>query len=82
MKTHVVPIGNSRGIRIPKALLELCHIQQIVNLSVKGETIIIRPMKRRPRAGWDTAFKQMHQQHEDQLLMADTLDLDIGSWEW
>jgi len=82
MKTQVVPIGNSRGVRIPKTLLELCHIRDAVNLSVKGETIIIRPIKRRPRATWEAAFKQMHQQGDDRPLLPERLDLDVGEWEW
>ena len=82
MKTQIVPIGNSRGVRIPKALLALCHIRNTVDLNVKGETIIIRPVKRRPRAGWEAAFKRMHQQGEDRPLIPEHLDLDLGDWEW
>ena len=82
MKTHIVPIGNSRGVRIPKTLLELCHLRDTVNLSVKGETITIRPVKRHPRAGWEAAFKKMHQQGGDRLLIPEHLDLDLGDWEW
>jgi len=82
MKTHVVPIGNSRGVRIPKTLLELCHIRDTVNLSVKGETIVIRPVKRLPRATWEAAFKKMHQQGEDRPLIPEHLDLDLGDWGW
>ena len=82
MKTQIVPIGNSRGVRIPKALLALCHIHNTVDLNVKGETIIIRPVKRRPRAGWEAAFKKMRQQGEDRSLIPENLDLDLGDWEW
>jgi antitoxin MazE len=82
MKTPVVPIGNSRGVRIPKPLLELCHIHDVVNLSVKGETIVIRPIKRRPRAGWEAAFKKMHQEGADRPVIPEPLDLDLGDWEW
>jgi antitoxin MazE len=82
MKTHIVPIGNSRGVRIPKTLLELCHICDTVNLSVKGETITIRPVKRHPRAGWEAAFQKIHQQGGDRLLIPERLDLDLGDWEW
>ena len=82
MKTHVVPIGNSRGIRIPKTVLELCHIHNVVNLTVKGETIVIQPIKHRPREGWDAAFRRMHEHGDDRLLISDRLDLDVGSWEW
>ncbi len=82
MKTHIVPIGNSKGVRIPRAVLDLCRIGGAVDLSVKGEVIMIRPIRSRPRAGWDAAFKRMHEQREDRLLIPDTLDLDIETWEW
>ena len=82
MKTQVVPIGNSRGVRIPRAVLDLCHIDNTVDLSVKGNAIVIRPIRRRPRAGWEAAFQAMHERHDDRLLIDDRVDLDLGSWEW
>jgi len=41
MKATIIPIGNSRGIRIPKAILEQCNMEKDVFLEVKGENIII-----------------------------------------
>jgi antitoxin MazE len=82
MKTPVVPIGNSRGIRIPRAVLDLCHIRSAVDVSVKGETIIIRPIKHHPRDGWEAAFHAMHERHEDQLLIGEEVDRELGTWEW
>jgi antitoxin MazE len=82
MRTHVIPIGNSMGIRIPRAVLDLCHIHNAVNLEVQGQAIVIRPIKQRPRAGWEAAFKKMHRLGEDQLLIDGRLDLDFAGWEW
>lgn len=82
MKTQIIRIGNSKGIRIPRAVLELCHIQNTVDLDVKGTAIIIQPVTRHPRAGWDAAFKKMHQYGEDRPLIPEHLDLDLGDWEW
>ena len=82
MRIQIVPIGNSKGVRIPRALLDLCHIEHAVNLSVKGEMIIIRPMKRRPREGWEVSFNAMHERGEDRPLIAENLDIDLGSWKW
>ncbi|MBI3324686.1 MAG: AbrB/MazE/SpoVT family DNA-binding domain-containing protein [Candidatus Omnitrophica bacterium] len=82
MKTRVIPIGNSKGIRIPRSLLELCRIRNSVNLEVKGDIILIRPIKDRPRAGWDSAFRTMHEQHDDRLLIDASLDVDVSQWEW
>ena len=82
MKTHVIPIGNSKGIRIPSPLLKLCHIQSEVDLYIKGHNIVISPATSKPRTGWEEAFKQMHARGEDQLLIADGLELDMAHWEW
>lgn len=82
MKIAVVPIGNSKGIRIPKIILKQCHIEKNVDLEVKGENIIVRPFKKEPRRGWDEAFKKMYENNDDKLLIDDNIDLNIESWEW
>lgn len=82
MKINVVAIGNSKGIRIPRSLLELCRIRTEVDLEVKGKTLVIHPIQAHRRAGWDKAFQAMHEKREDQLLVDDRIDLEMGSWEW
>jgi antitoxin MazE len=67
MKTRVVRIGNSRGIRIPKAVIEQCQLHGAVDLKVQQGQLVIRSSSK-ARAGWDPAFKQMNQQGDDQLL--------------
>ena len=66
MKTSLVRIGNSRGIRIPKALLEQCHLRDEVELEVQDKHLVIRsPTK--PRSGWADAFRRMHEHRDDTL---------------
>jgi antitoxin MazE len=81
MKTRLVPIGNSRGIRIPKAVLEQCEMTDAVDLSVKGHQIIVTPLRKRPREGWREAAARMASAGDDQLLFPDVFDDDIDS-EW
>ena len=57
MKTNIVTIGNSQGIRIPKILLEQSKLSGEVELEVKGDSIVILPA-RRPRENWDEAFER------------------------
>ncbi|GAG28945.1 unnamed protein product, partial [marine sediment metagenome] len=59
MKATIIPIGNSKGIRIPKAILEQCHIEKDVFLEIKGENIIIKPVKKQSRKCWEKYFKKM-----------------------
>jgi antitoxin MazE len=67
MRTHIIRIGNSRGIRIPKPILEQTGIDEDVELEVKNNQIIIRPVSN-PRDGWDIAYKTMSEEEDDKLL--------------
>ena len=83
LTTKIIRIGNSQGIRIPKALLEQLDIQGRVALKIKNGALVISPVNA-PRQGWDKAFAQMEQTSEDQLLIPDTLgnEWDESAWEW
>lgn len=83
MKVRIVPIGNSQGIRIPKPLLEQTGMAGEVEISAERDSLVIRPA-RRPRAGWDAAFRKMAERSDDTLLDA-TLSpskWDKDEWEW
>jgi antitoxin MazE len=81
MLLQVVPIGNSRGIRIPKVILDQCNIGDQIELEVESGRIIIEAVREAPRAGWDEAFRSMHEHGDDELLDPDEIDLD-SEWEW
>ena len=82
--TRVVKIGNSRGIRIPKPLLDRLGLAEEVELAVEGDQLIIRPI-RRPRDGWDEQFELMAERGDDRLLDVEASSLtrwDAEEWEW
>lgn len=84
MKTRIVPIGNSRGVRIPKALLDQTGLSGEVEISAEGNTLLIRPA-RKPRAGWAEAFREMARRGDDALLDDAPPSLsswDESEWEW
>jgi antitoxin MazE len=70
MKTRIIKIGNSQGIRIPKLYLQQTGLGEEVNLEVLDKEIIIRPSKH-PRQGWAEAFQAMAKYGDDQLLDED-----------
>jgi antitoxin MazE len=70
MLTKIVPIGNSRGIRIPKAMIEHCGFGDEVDLQAKGGALILRSVKA-ARAGWADAFGQMAAARDDHLVHED-----------
>ena len=82
MIVSVIPIGNSKGIRLPKALLNQLQISDKLDLEVKDQKIILKPVSGNPRAGWNIAFKDMHKNNEDQLLINDKIDSEDFKWEW
>lgn len=85
MKTKIIQIGNSQGIRIPKALLEQSGINGEVKLEVLRGQIIIRPL-RKARQGWAEACRVMAERGDDKLLDKDTLayqsSWDKTEWVW
>ena len=78
MKTTLIKIGNSQGIRIPKPIIEQCGLRDEVELEVRAQTIIIRPASH-PRQNWDQAFQRMAALGDDMLL--DSGENDLTSWE-
>lgn len=85
MRTKLVPIGNSRGIRLPRAVLQQCGLQEEIELEVKKDHLVIRPVNN-ARAGWDEAFRRMAKNGDDQLLDEETAhaetDWDRTEWKW
>jgi antitoxin MazE len=79
---NIVQIGNSKGIRIPKAVLEQCNVGSELSMEIENGKIVLEPVRRRPRQGWAEAFQQMHANAEDELLIDDAVDLDLDEWEW
>ena len=67
MKSRIVQIGNSRGIRLPKVLLEEAQLADEVELEVEPGRIVIR-RGNRPRTGWAAAARKMRERSEDRLL--------------
>ena len=84
MKTRIIRIGNSQGIRIPKLYLQQTGLGEEVELDVQDKEIIIRPIGR-PRQGWAEAFRSMADQGDDQLLDKDLRNQsswDETEWHW
>ena len=81
-KTRIVQIGNSRGIRVPKILLEHAQLPDDVELQAENGRLIVRAA-RGARAGWAAAAKAMHARGDDQLLDAPTANqFDDKEWRW
>ncbi|MBW8049854.1 MAG: hypothetical protein FVQ77_05850 [Cytophagales bacterium] len=70
MHIQVIQIGNSKGIRLNKTVLERYNIKDKLELILKKGFLVLKPLKK-PRAGWGDAFKEMHKNGDDGLLIDD-----------
>jgi len=81
MDISVIPIGNSRGIRLTKTLIEKYNITDTVELFLEKGYIIIKP-KKEPRKGWEKVFKKMHENGHDKLIIPDVFgDEKFDGWK-
>jgi antitoxin MazE len=81
-KTHIIRIGNSRGVRIPKVWLDQLDLGDEVEMAVQADQLVIRSA-RRPRQGWDQLFRTMHEQDDDRPVDAFPPSAwDDREWEW
>jgi antitoxin MazE len=76
IKTRLVKIGNSHGVRIPKLVLDQLNLSTDIELEVQDDHLIVRPSTH-PRADWAEQFRQMAEHGDDQLL-----DPDVTLTEW
>lgn len=83
MKTTLIPIGNSRGVRIPKPFIEQCGLAEQVEMDVRDGMILIHA-PRQPRAGWEAAFVRMARAGDDKLLDGQPISTrwDEEDWQW
>jgi antitoxin MazE len=84
MKASLIQIGNSRGVRIPKAFLKEAGLHDQIEIEVRGSQIVLRASKR-PREGWREAFRKMAAYGDDALIDTDAPALsswDEREWEW
>jgi antitoxin MazE len=84
MRTRIVRIGNSQGIRIPRPLLEETGLSGEVEIAVQDNCLVITPAAR-PRAGWAQAFQEMAERGDDALLGEGaplSTRWDEEEWEW
>ncbi len=81
MKVELVRIGNSRGVRIPKPIIEQCGFGDTVDLRVENKCVVIAP-ECVPRQQWDEAFAAAGSAAEDELLLDFPNEFDEKEWRW
>lgn len=83
IKTRLIRIGNSQGIRIPRVVVEQTGLQGELELEVRRRQLVVRPASR-PREGWELQFRQMAKHGDDRPLWPEAAltSFDEKEWEW
>ena len=84
MRTYLIEIGNSRGLRIPKSLLEISGLENEIELEVQGRSLVLKAPER-PRSNWEEAFAKdaspdLEVEQEEWTSFAN--DFDEEEWKW
>ena len=86
--TTLISIGNSRGVRIPKTLIEQAKLANSkIELEVVPQGLLLKPIVSTPRKDWDTKIQEVQAQYAtqtDQGVLPEALnhDDDIDDWQW
>ena len=82
-KTKLIKIGNSKGVRIPKWMIDQVGLSNEIHIVAEEGQVAIRPA-RKVREGWEEAAKLMHELGEVKLLDPEfTLtEVELNEWEW
>jgi len=80
MEIAIIKIGNSKGLRLSKSILDEYNISDRVEIILEKGRIILKPIEK-PRKNWETAFQKMRLENDDQLLVNDVFDNEAFE-EW
>ncbi|CAM3849760.1 AbrB/MazE/SpoVT family DNA-binding domain-containing protein [Arcobacter cloacae] len=85
--TMLTKIGNSQGIRIPKALIKEAHLENVeIDLEVVENGLLLKPIKKNTRENWEENIKQVLEKNKnkkDEAILEDFLnDSDLEDYEW
>lgn len=85
MKTKLIRIGNSQGIRIPKPVIKEIGLSKEIEMILEENQIILRSCED-TRKNWDQSFEQMAKKHDDRLLDQESIEKpgrwDKTEWKW
>lgn len=82
MLVSLIDIGNSRGIRLPKAVIDQLGVDAAFELEIDDGAIVLKPVQAKARQGWSEAFMAMHQANEDRVVDESPIDSEAFEWIW
>ena len=83
MKAKLIPIGNSRGVRLPKPLIQEAGLNTEVDINIRNGEIVTSDLYKKLDLGWEEAAKRLHDQKDDRLLdKRISTHFDETEWQW
>ena len=84
INARIVKVGNSRGIRLPKLVLDQLGFGEQVEIEVQTDQLVIRPSVTRARQGWEEQFRLMAERGDDELLDGEQIGASSWdeAWQW
>ena len=83
MKAKIIQIGNSKGIRLPKSIIVDYKLADELQIELREDCIVLKPVVKDPRAGWEEIYKKVDNKltkdEKDWLNFEDTIPED---WTW
>lgn len=81
MRTKIIRIGNSQGVRLPKTLLEEAGLGDEVEVRITESGIVLEPLES-SRAGWAEAARALASDERETADLFVPTDFDETEWEW
>ena len=78
----IIQVGNSRGIRLPKGVLQKLNLKDNVEMIINDDELVIKGVAKKPRQGWNEAFAKMSEEKADTLLLPEDIDEKTFEWIW
>jgi antitoxin MazE len=82
MLVRVRRIGNSQGVLLSKTMMDQCEIRDLVNVEVRGNSIVIEPVSQTPREGWEKQFQMAESNSDEHLMDNISNEFDDTEWTW
>ena len=82
LQLQIRQIGNSRGVVIPKAILEQVGFEDEADLIIEGDRLVLSKPKKNPREGWAEDSKAIAEAGEDDLVLGDFMNESDEDWVW
>lgn len=82
MKTVVRKMGNSRGVIIPKPLLDQIGLVDAADMTIEKDALVLRPLRHTPRAGWAAAARTLNDEADDTLAWPEFANDDDSALQW